>query len=282
MKFLAPDPKYIDPRAFNDVATRFRREGQRGARLRHEHLIDILGYSDNEEGGAFKSGSPTNPFLIMEYIRGKTLEDYIRRGRQNQGTFRLSRPKMGIAIQITHALEELRNSRLVHRDVKPANIFLSKTKGKIGWLAKLGDFGVMKWGDFHASFATGTLTVTSQRGLGTLKYIAPEQALRPKEVTSRSDIYSLGITLYELFTSQVLASAHHVYEIANARRSRGTTTSRFFSLGIRLPDEYVDVGEMILDMFLAVSGRPRIEGVRGLLEWEYERRFGNEWEYDLY
>ncbi|MCK4785098.1 MAG: serine/threonine protein kinase [Desulfobacteraceae bacterium] len=281
VKFLAPDPKYIEERAFDDVAQRFRREGQRGTKLRHEHLLEILGYCDNENGSAFKAGRPKNPFLLMQYVKGQTLEDYIRADNGPRGEFHINRPRVGIAIQIAHALEHLRDHRLVHRDVKPANVFLTKSKGALGWLAKLGDFGVMKWGDFYASFATGTLTVTSQKGLGTLKYISPEQALRPKEVTSRSDIWSFGITLFELFTGQILTSAHHVYEIANARRSRGNTSSRFLSMECGLPHENEGLAELVLDMFLAPDGRPRIDKIRGRLEWEYERRFGSEWGYDL-
>jgi serine/threonine-protein kinase len=218
----------------------------------------------------------------MDFVRGRTLESYILRLPQ-QGAFDLTRQKLSIAIQLANALDYLRAHRLIHRDVKPANVFLSRpTQSAVCWTVRLGDFGVMKWGDFQASIETGTLTVTSQRGLGTLKYMSPEQAVRPKDVTVKSDIYSLGITLYELFTGQVLASAHHVYEVANARRSRGNTVSRFFSLGFHLRPEDEPIGELLLDMFLAPTGRPPIDHIRGRLEWEYERRFGGEWEYDLY
>jgi serine/threonine-protein kinase len=118
-----------------------------------------------------------------------------------------------------------------HRDVKPSNEFLSKSsRGEEYPRVKLGDFGVMKWGDFHAPLATGTLTATNQKGLGTLEYMFPELALDPKTVTVRSDIFSLGITLFELFSAQILASSHHVYEIVNARVSRGTTIGRYFSI----------------------------------------------------
>ena len=84
-------------------------------------------------------------------------------------------------------------------------------------MIKLGDFGIVKWGDFHAALATGTLTTTHQQGLGTLKYMSPEQAIKPRDVTARSDIFSLGITLYEVFTGSILASPHHVFQLMNAR-----------------------------------------------------------------
>src|SRR5258708_32251389 len=141
-------------------------------------------------------------------------------------------------------------------DVKPWKIFLKKESVARAWRATLGDFGVMKWGDFHAALATGTLTVVAQKGLGTLKYMSPEQAIRPADVTTKSDIWSLGITLYELFTGHILASAHHVYELQAARRARGTTLSRFQNLHCRVPSDAQGVADLILDMFLAEDGRP--------------------------
>jgi serine/threonine protein kinase len=128
---------------------------------------------------------------------------------------------LSIAACIAQSLQYLHQKKLVHRDVKPANIFIpDRSAMGLQPRAKLGDFGIMKWGDFQASISTGTLTVTSQQGLGTLKYMSPEQAMAPREVTVRSDIYSFGITLFELFTGQILASPHHVFEILNARLER--------------------------------------------------------------
>jgi serine/threonine-protein kinase len=274
VKFLAPDPKYIDTAAFDDVARRFKREGERGVHLRHESLVTILSYSDNESGSAFRSRGLINPFIVMEYLEAKTLESYIRSITPNErGVFALTQGRLGIAVQLASALEHLKRQRLVHRDVKPANIFLRR-RGQSRWNAKLGDFGVMKWGDFHAALATGTLTVVAQKGLGTLKYMSPEQAIRPAEVTIKSDIWSLGITLFELFSGQILASAHHVYELQAARRAHGTTMSRYSALRCRLSSEDEAIADLLLDMFLAADGRPTIDKIRGRLEWEYARRFG--------
>jgi serine/threonine protein kinase len=77
VKFLAPDSKYIEESSFDDVARRFKREGERGVHLKHPHLIEIRAYSDNSNGAAFNEGKPTNPFIIMEYVKGRTLESYI-------------------------------------------------------------------------------------------------------------------------------------------------------------------------------------------------------------
>ena len=72
VKVLAPDPKYIDIAAFDDVAQRFRREGTRGANLRDDNLVEIIAYEDNEDGSCFGGGGLKNPFIIMEYVRGGT------------------------------------------------------------------------------------------------------------------------------------------------------------------------------------------------------------------
>jgi serine/threonine protein kinase len=190
----------------------------------------------------------------------------------------LTPERLSIAAHVAQALQYLYQKRLVHRDVKPANIFLPTAQVISSQpRAKLGDFGIMKWGDFQASVSSGTLTVTNQRGLVTLKYMSPEQALAPKEVTVRSDMFSLGITLFELFTGQILPSPHHVFEVYGARVSRGTTTSRLMSLGFQVTEQDTGVAELVLDMHLrGPSGRPKIE-IAGRLVWEWERRTEEDW-----
>jgi serine/threonine-protein kinase len=280
IKFLAPDPKYIDESTFDDVAARFQREGQRGTQIRHHALVVVHAYSANTNGEAFFNKGPHNPFILMEIVKGSTMEGLIRRettprtGERDPKVFALTPERLAIAIDVAEALKYLHQKKLVHRDVKPANIFLpSGAKGLPR--AKLGDFGIMKWGDFQASISTGALTMTSQQGLGTLKYMSPEQAISPKDVTVRSDIYSLGITLFELFTGQILPSPHHVFEILNARLSRGTTASRYIAMGYRILPGDEGIAEMILDMHLrGASGRPAIDRVAGRLTYELERRTG--------
>lgn len=248
-------------------------------------MVAIKAYVENTESSAFPSGGPRNPFILMERVTGRTLEDLIRRDERRRidrgepKLFLLTPERLSIAIHVASALRYLHQKKLVHRDVKPANIFLP-TAGATPERApaKLGDFGIMKWGDFQASISSGTLTVTSQRGLGTLKYMSPEQAIAPRDVTVRSDVYSLGITLFELFTGQVLPSPHHVYEILNARLSRGNTTSRFIALGYHISGSNALVAELILDMHLrGHSGRPPIEKIVGRLTHEWERRTEQEW-----
>ena len=197
VKLLAPDPKYIDVKAFGDVEQRFKREGIRGAHLADENLVEIIAYEDNTNGSCFERGEVYNPFIVMEYVRGRTLESFIKKigASKLTGDTCINFQTLTIAKRIASALRYLHENRVIHRDVKPANVFLSSTDERHApTFVKLGDFGVTKWGDFRASAVSGTLTVTKQQGLGTLKYMSPEQAVRPKDVSVRSDMFSFGVT----------------------------------------------------------------------------------------
>lgn len=274
VKFLAPDPKYIEVSAFDEVAERFRREGMRGAGLRHEHLVEILAYEDNRDGRCFRSRNPKNPLLVMEYVRGRTLESLIRKiGPPPEGNVHINRQTLGIAAAIANALRYVHERKIIHRDVKPANIYVSTLQaGALPSEIKLGDFGVTKWGDFLAAVTTGTLTMTGQKGLGTLKYMSPEQAVRPKDVTVRSDMFSLGITLFELFTGVVLPGPHHVFEIMTARNMRTSVTGKLMALGLRRLTPFDEaVLEPVLDMFMAPAGRPSSRDTAGRFEVWLER-----------
>jgi eukaryotic-like serine/threonine-protein kinase len=275
VKVLAPDPKYIDPAAFDDVEQRFKREGSRGAHLRDDNLVTIIAYEDNEQGCCFEKARVKNPFIVMEFVRGRTLESLIKKigASSIPGQTHVTKQTLTIAHRVTKALQYLHDRKLVHRDVKPANIFLSSaTPESIPSLIKLGDFGVTKWGDFLATAASGTLTVTTQQGLGTLKYMSPEQAVRPKDVNVRSDMFSLGVTLYELFTGQILQSPHHIFEIMRARMSREGTMGKLITLGLKCPYEQVGIFDLILDMFLAApKSRPTSATVAGRIEYLLER-----------
>ena len=274
VKFLAPDPKYIDVSAFDDVGERFRREGLRGAALRHEHLVEIIAYEDNTNGKCFRSGHPKNPFIIMEYVRGRTLESLIRNLEvRADGGVHLTRQTLAIAAAITSALLHLHERKIIHRDVKPANVYISSPQvGTIPSQVKLGDFGVTKWGDFLAAVTTGTLTMTSQKGLGTLKYMSPEQAVRPRDVTVRSDMFSLGITLFELFTGALLPGPHHVFEIMTARNMRTSLAGKLMPLGIRrLSPSDETILEPVLEMFSAASGRPTSRQMAGRFSFALDR-----------
>lgn len=273
IKFLAPEPKYIEIASIEDIYIRFRREGLRGTALSHDHLVKIFTYEENENGSSFlNNDGPCNPFIIMEYIRGTTLEKFIKR-RVNQANgpcFNIIPQTLFIAYSVINALHYLHKRKIVHRDVKPANIYLTKADGDtIPTTVKLGDFGIVKWGDFKASVTSGTLTVSGQQNLGTLKYMSPEQALKPKEVDVRSDMYALGITLFELFTTQILPNIYYVVQLVQQRMQRSTVVGKLNNLGLGIiPNEYEDLFTHIYSMFAtAPNSRPSSRDMEGRLQY---------------
>jgi eukaryotic-like serine/threonine-protein kinase len=158
-----------------DQLERFRREARAVARLSHPHIVTVIDAGEDE--GA--------PYIVFEYVEGETLKDRIKR------VGALPVPEaVAYAIEIGRALSSAHAHRLVHRDVKPQNVLIDP-EGR----AKVTDFGIARSLEAHGLTAPG-------RVLGTTDYVSPEQALG-HEVTPQSDIYSLGICLYEMLTGQV-------------------------------------------------------------------------------
>jgi len=175
-----------------DQLERFRREARAVAQLNHPHVVTVIDAGEDE--GA--------PFIVFEYVEGETLKDRIRR------LGRLPVPEaVAYAIEIGRALECAHAHKLVHRDVKPQNVLIDPD-GR----AKVTDFGIARSLEAQGLTATG-------RVLGTTDYVSPEQALG-HEVNEQSDIYSLGIVLYEMLTgeapfkadTQVAVAMKHVRE----------------------------------------------------------------------
>jgi serine/threonine-protein kinase len=160
----------------DDQLERFRREARAVARLNHAHVVTVI--DAGEDQGC--------PYIVFEYISGETLKERIRR------LGRLPVPEaLAYAIEIAYALQAAHGERLVHRDVKPQNVLLD-TDGR----AKVTDFGIAR------SLESGEGLTLAGRVLGTTDYVSPEQALG-QEVTPQSDIYSLGVVLYEMLTGDV-------------------------------------------------------------------------------
>jgi len=158
-----------------DQLERFRREARAVARLSHPHIVTVIDAGEDE--GA--------PYIVFEYVEGETLKDRIKR------LGRLPIPEaVAYAIEIGRALSCAHSHRLVHRDVKPQNVLID-AEGR----AKVTDFGIARSLEAQGLTATG-------RVLGTTDYVSPEQALG-HEVTPQSDIYSLGVCLYEMLTGEV-------------------------------------------------------------------------------
>ncbi len=169
----------------SDQLERFRREARAVAQLSHPHIVTVIDageWSGNVEHPGIDAGTP---FIVLEHVPGETLKELIRR----EGPLEVS-TALAYALQVARALALAHAQGIVHRDVKPQNILLSPEGG-----AKITDFGIAR------SLAEEGLTADG-RVLGTTDYVSPEQALgRP--VTGSSDVYSLGVVLYEMLTGSV-------------------------------------------------------------------------------
>lgn len=161
---LTRDPQFL---------ARFQREAQTVASLSHPHIVPV--YDVGEEDGTH--------FIVMEYVRGRTLRDTIER----DGTLDESRAT-SIMLTILDALGHAHAQGLIHRDVKPQNILLTPDE-----TPRLADFGI-------AHLADGSSTRTAAI-LGSAEYLSPEQS-RGEEATVRSDVYACGIVLYEMLTGR--------------------------------------------------------------------------------
>jgi len=163
---------------------KFRAEAQSAAGLQHPNIVNI--YDVGEENGMY--------YIVMELIEGITLKNFIeRKGRLDV------REATGIAIQIAQGLEAAHDNNIIHRDIKPQNIIISRD-GKV----KVADFGIAK--------AASSNTLTSS-AMGSVHYISPEQA-RGGYSDEKSDIYSLGITMYEMILGKVPFEGDNAVSIA--------------------------------------------------------------------
>ena len=157
----------------SSFVTKFRAEAQSAAGLEHPNIVNI--YDVGSENGLY--------YIVMEYVEGITLKTYIE--KKGQLSFKES---ASIAIQVARGIEAAHNKNIIHRDIKPQNIIIS-TDGKV----KVTDFGIAK--------ATSSNTISSDV-MGSVHYASPEQA-RNGCVDGRSDIYSLGIVMFEMVTGRV-------------------------------------------------------------------------------
>lgn len=158
-----------------EFVSRFRREAQAAARLSHPNIVNIYDVGLDEQAY----------YIIMEYISGETLKDKIEREAPLP-----VETAVRIAIEIAEALEHAHQNNLVHCDIKPHNILVTRS-GRI----KVTDFGI-------ARAVTSSTMTNSGTIIGSVHYFSPEQA-KGAAVGAKSDIYSLGVVLYEMLTGQV-------------------------------------------------------------------------------
>jgi serine/threonine-protein kinase len=173
VKFIAGDATETDN-------ARFRREAAAAAQVKSPHVVQILDYGHTDRG---------TPYIAMELLEGVDLEQYL-------GGYPI-RPELAVSIvkQVARALDRAHELGIVHRDVKPGNVFLCKTDDSEPFV-KLLDFGVAE-----RAFAA-ELTATGD-SLGTLQYMSPEQALDSKTTDFTTDLWSLGVMVFEMLTGKL-------------------------------------------------------------------------------
>ncbi|MEA2146330.1 MAG: eukaryotic-like serine/threonine-protein kinase, partial [Solirubrobacteraceae bacterium] len=218
----------------SDQLERFRREARAVAQLNHPHIVGVI--DAGEDDGA--------PFIVFEFVEGETLKERIRRNG------RLAIPEaLAYAIEIARALGAAHAQGIVHRDVKPQNVLVDEEG-----TAKVTDFGIARTLDQEGLTADG-------RVLGTTDYVSPEQALG-HAVTGQSDLYSLGIVLFEMLTgdvpfkgeNQVAVAMKHVREeLPDLQMRRPEVSSATAAVVDRatakdLPKRYRDDTELIADL----------------------------------
>jgi len=169
----------------NDVVARFSREAKAASRINHPHAVVVTDFGEDENGVVF---------LVMEYLQGHTLKDVIR----SEGPMEINRA-VEIVRQVAGALDVAHEQGVVHRDLKSDNIMLSHTNGD-EW-AKVLDFGIAK---IQQPAGSRDIDITAPNlVIGTPQYMSPEQCSQSGPLDARSDIYSLGIIVYEMFAGRV-------------------------------------------------------------------------------
>jgi eukaryotic-like serine/threonine-protein kinase len=218
----------------SDQLERFRREARAVAQLSHPHIVGVIDAGEDEG----------RPYIVFEYVEGETLKERIRRN----GRLPIAEA-VAYGIEIARALGAAHARHIVHRDVKPQNVLIDEEGS-----AKVTDFGIARTLDEEGLTADG-------RVLGTTDYVSPEQALG-QDVTGQSDLYSLGIVLYEMVTGEVpfkgenqvaVAMKHVREEVPDVQVRRPEVSSALAAVidtatAKRRQDRYADDAELIADL----------------------------------
>ena len=218
----------------SDQLERFRREARAVAQLNHPHVVGVIDAGEDEG----------RPYIVFEYVEGETLKERIRR----HGRLAISE-SIAYAIEIARALGAAHARHIVHRDVKPQNVLIDEEG-----TAKVTDFGIARTLEEEGLTADG-------RVLGTTDYVAPEQALG-RNVTGQSDLYSLGVVLFEMLTgevpfkgeNQVAVAMKHVREAMPDVQSKRPEISAALAAVLdratakHVEDRYADDAELIADL----------------------------------
>ena len=230
---------------------RFRREAQSAASLNDPTIVSVY---DTGEEMSTDGSNVAQPYIVMEYVAGRTLRDVLRDGRKI-----LPERALEITSGVLRALDYSHRAGIIHRDIKPGNVMLTPA----------GDVKVMDFGIARAvSDASSTMTQTAAV-VGTAQYLSPEQA-RGETVDSRSDVYSTGCLLYELLTgrppfvgdSPVSVAYQHVREQAQPPSAHDEEVTPELdaivmkALAKNLGDRYASAAAMKADIDRYLEGKP--------------------------
>lgn len=246
-----------DTAANEELRKRFRTESQAVAMLSHPNIVSVydVSHSDKVE------------YMVMELVNGITLKDYMKqKGRLSPDEV------VDFSSQIAKALAHAHERGIIHRDIKPQNIMLLKD-------------GLIKVADFGIASLQNEVQLPSDEALGSVHYIAPEQA-RGQQVDARSDLYSLGIVMYEMLTGTLPYNGENAVEIAVKHMNALPTPPRDLApdippeleritlkaMNASLDERYQSAAELLCDLeafgksTLAVSGDYDVDGTDSELD----------------
>jgi serine/threonine protein kinase len=236
------------------IVARFSREARAASRISHPHAISVTDFGEDENGIVF---------LVMEYLDGETLKDLIRR----EGPMPLHRV-VEIIKQVGEALNAAHEQGVVHRDLKSDNIMLLNTMNTD--YAQVLDFGIAKItereGEYHPGLTAPDLVI------GTPQYMSPEQCSQSPDIDARSDIYSLGVIIYEMLVGHVPFTGEsptaimmkHLQQPAPSvlaeRSDLPAAVGRVVALALeKLPQSrYASANDLVEDLTIAAGMEPAV------------------------
>jgi len=166
------------------LAERFLREARLAASARHPNVVSILDFGTTDDA---------QPFMVMEFLEGRSLSDYIE-----SGTLSLE-AQVSIVAQVLSGLDAVHRAGIIHRDLKPANIFVTQLEDG-SHFARLLDFGISFSVDPESAMRRGRFGTDQQLIIGTPEYMSFEQAQGQVDIDERADVYAMGVILYELLS----------------------------------------------------------------------------------
>ena len=222
----------------SDIVARFAQEGRAAAKLKSEHVARVIdvGELDNV------------PYIVMEYLDGQNLEEVVA----ERGPLPIAEA-VDLLIQACEGITDAHARGIIHRDIKPANLFLTQ---RDGWpTLKILDFGISKaaLSSSPSPFALGKDPVNTISLLGSPHYMSPEQLRSTKDVDRRTDIWSLGVVLFELLAARTAFVATDFFTLAREIFETPHTSLR--SLRPDIPPEL----EAVIDRALAKDPADRIQ-----------------------